>query len=507
MPKSKNPRILVIDDEEVIRNLLSDVLTEKEFDVDTAETGEKGLEAAEKTSYDVILLDLRMPGADGITVMKKIREQDSDVVIIVITGYGSMETAQQAMRLGAYDYVTKPFKVDEVESIIRKGVDTARLTRTNRQLMALLETQNIELDRKVRERTKQLQLLYNIGKEISSKLELEEVLNNIVARISETLEVEICSLLLIDEQTKELTIRSSRGIREGVAEKASIKMGEDISGWVAQNENSVLSGQIESDPRFAQPKQETYYKGPLLSVPITEKGRVTGVINVNNKRSGEEFTQEDLNLLMEIATEAGIAIENARLYRSLQDLYLRTVTSLVSAIDAKDHYTRKHSESVSKYASLIAKEMNLPPQEIETVRLAGQLHDIGKIGIQEDILTKPGKLTEKEWEEMKKHSEKAAEILGPLSFLSEVTKIVRQNHERYDGKGYPDGLKGEQITLGGRIVAVADAYDTMISRRPYRKRPFTKAEVTRELEKNKGVQFDPKVVDAFLKLLREGKIK
>ncbi|MFH1406712.1 MAG: HD domain-containing phosphohydrolase [Candidatus Omnitrophota bacterium] len=191
--------------------------------------------------------------------------------------------------------------------------------------------------------------------------------------------------------------------------------------------------------------------------------------------------------------------------KRLQETYLHTVTSLVSAIDAKDTYTRNHSESVSHWAVLVAQEMGLTPAEIQSVRLAGQLHDVGKIGIEDKILTKPGKLTPEEWEVMKTHSEKAAEILAPLDFLKDAARIVEENHEHYDGKGYPHGKKGDEISLGARIVAVADAYDTMTSKRPYRDM-LPKEKVMEELAKSSGSQFDPSIINVFIKLIKEGKI-
>lgn len=191
-----------------------------------------------------------------------------------------------------------------------------------------------------------------------------------------------------------------------------------------------------------------------------------------------------------------------KLYKDLQDTYMRTIKTLIHAIDARDHYTHNHSRNVTRYAVSIAKKLNLSQKEIEQIREACALHDLGKIAIHDYILTKPGKLTAKEWSQMKTHSLKGAEILSPLGFLDGVIDLIRQHHERYDGKGYPDGIKGENISLGARIMSAADAYDAMISRRPYKKRPLTKQETVAELKKNSGTQFDPMVVKAFLQVIK-----
>lgn len=186
----------------------------------------------------------------------------------------------------------------------------------------------------------------------------------------------------------------------------------------------------------------------------------------------------------------------------LQGYYLDTVNAFIRAIDAKDHYTQNHSLNVARVAESIAEELKLSAKKTGTIRRACKLHDIGKIGVRESILLKPGKLTDEEWKEIKKHPVLGAEIIKPLTFLSDVAVLIIEDHERWDGRGYPNGLKGEEIDIGARIIMVADAYDAMISGRPYKK-ALTKQEVISELKDNAGTQFDPKVVEAFLKILIE----
>lgn len=190
-----------------------------------------------------------------------------------------------------------------------------------------------------------------------------------------------------------------------------------------------------------------------------------------------------------------------RLYEDLKETYLRTIKALAQAIDARDHYTHSHSENVKKYALAIAEEMNLSPREIEVIREACELHDLGKIGIPDSILTKPGLLTQEEREFIKSHSLKAAQILEPLAFLEDVIALVREHHERYDGKGYPHGKQGRDILLGAKIIALADAYDAMTSSRSYREIPLSKQKAIEEIKRNSGLQFDPKVVEVFLKVV------
>lgn len=188
----------------------------------------------------------------------------------------------------------------------------------------------------------------------------------------------------------------------------------------------------------------------------------------------------------------------SKLYEDLRETYMRTIKALAHAIDARDHYTFSHSDNVARYAEIIARKMNVDDSYLEDLKDACQLHDLGKIGIHDSVLSKPGALTNKEFNEIKLHAQKGAQILEPLNFLDNVIKIVRHHHERFDGSGYPFGLKGEEIPLGSRIMSVADSYDAMVSARPYRKVGLTKNEAVYEIKKNKGSQFDPVVVDAFL---------
>lgn len=492
--------VLVVDDELVVCELLSDLLKDRGYVVKYALSGQEGIKQSKQEKFDVIMTDLKLPDIDGIKVLEDIVEFDPDSVVIIITGYPSFETVQAALRHGAYDYIAKPFNIEEISFVIRRAVVFRNLTLANKRLMKELEEQNIKLEEMVKERTKELTIFYRIGRDMSSTLKLDEVLEIVVDRVSKAINVEMCSILLLDKKTKELSIKYASGLDEGIIRETRIKLGEQVSGWVAQYGEAVLVDDIESDPRFVKKNQEKYYTHSFISAPLVAKGEVIGVLNVNNKRSKEPFTKDDFRFVKGVANEAAISIENALLYTSLEDSYIRSIMALTAAVDAKDHYTRSHSQHVGEYAVAIAKELGLSEDQIQEIDRACQLHDIGKIGVQDQILTKPGKLTPQEWDEMKLHSLKSAEILKPLDFLGGVIEIVEQHHERYDGKGYPYGLKADKIKLGARIMAVADSFDAMLTDRPYHKGLSREASIE-EIKKCSGTQFDPKVVEVFLKVL------
>jgi putative two-component system response regulator len=190
----------------------------------------------------------------------------------------------------------------------------------------------------------------------------------------------------------------------------------------------------------------------------------------------------------------------------IQNVYIETIKTLVRAIDAKDGYIHSHSENIIKYAVAIAKEMGLSRNQIWKIEQAAVLHDIGKIGIHDYVLGKTGKLSEKEWKEVKQHSLIGAGILEPLEFLDGVVPIVKHHHERFNGSGYPGGLKGKDIDIGARILAVVDSYDNMISERPYRGK-LSKEEAINELKNNSGTQFDPEIVEIFLRVIEKNNSK
>lgn len=191
----------------------------------------------------------------------------------------------------------------------------------------------------------------------------------------------------------------------------------------------------------------------------------------------------------------------SRLYEDLRLTYLRTIKAFAQAIDARDHYTHSHSQNVAKYAVAIAEAMHFHTKDIEIIREACELHDLGKIGVQDSILSKPSSLTPEEWEQIRRHPLTAVQILQSLPLLNGVTDLIKQHHEHYDGSGYPEGRKGEDIFIGARIIHLADAYEAMRTPRSYRKIPLLKEEAVGEIKKHSGTQFDPRVVEEFLRIV------
>lgn len=357
-PRKGLANILIVDDEIGPRESLRMIL-KPHYNVFTAENGYAAIQMLRQVEMDVVTLDIRMPGMSGIDTLKEIRGLDPDVMVIIITGFGTLNSAIEAIRYGVFDYISKPFNVPEIMCIIDKSI-----------------------------------------------------------------------------QRRKLNLRV----------KGMLRQCPDPLG---HQEASICNG------------------FPSLK-------NIHGIPEFEN---GTESLSENQNCL-----------EFSKV--------------LAFTLEEKDPYTSGHSERVSYYTDFISKKLSLNLKDRNEIRIASYLHDIGKIGISNRFINKKGTLSSTEWAIIKQHTKKSLELLIPLNLSPNILSYINHHHERYDGTGYPDGLSGENIPLGARIIAIADAYDSMTSDRPYRK-PLSNGEAKDELFKNSGKQFDPQLVSIFLDLLKE----
>ncbi len=261
---------------------------------------------------------------------------------------------------------------------------------------------------------------------------------------------------------------------------------------------SILCTQVSDDPELATAQSiADGAMASVLCVLLRTPRRKLGVLHLDRSFWQKPFTPDDLHLADALAANASAGIECAQLLRKQRDLFFQTITILAQAVELRDTYTGGHTVRVTNFSMLLAQKLDLPPADLDLIRTGTPLHDIGKIGIDDAILRKPGKLTPDEFEVMKSHTVKGATILATVPELASVIPIVRSHHERWDGQGYPDKLAGEAIPHLARIVAVADAFDAMTSDRPYR-RGMPAAAAFAEMEKQAGKQFDPQYASAFL---------
>jgi len=307
--------------------------------------------------------------------------------------------------------------------------------------------------------------------------------------------------MLLDRETRELTLRAYRSTT-GEGDRPE-EVSESIGRWVLQEGKPLLFGEGKyHDTDFTSTEGSPK---SAVCVPLKVKDSVIGVITVSNSTSDSQFSDENVRLLSTLAANAAVAIESAQLFNSLEQAYVGTVKALAAAIDAKDSYTQGHSTQVAGYCLMIADEIGLSDEERKAVETAAYLHDIGKIGVRDEVLLKPGRLSLSEMNEIRHHSMISANILAPVPFPWQVTPVVRHHHERWDGSGYPAGLKGHEIPLLARVLAIADAFDAMTSKRPYRKKKAYQ-EAVDELKICAGTHFDPELVGPFISALEKSRL-
>ena len=502
----ENYRILIADDNESLCQVLEELLNEEGYDVTIAHRGDDALVELQRQPHHLALLDIRMPGLNGMEVLQEIKTTFPKTDVIIITSHASVDSVVEAIRLGAQDYMIKPFDdLDIVSHVVRRSITKRRLQDENEKLYGELKANNIKLEESV----KRLSSLNNTSKALHSFLELDDLLKSFVEIVANELEADRVSLMLLDKETNELLIEAAVGLDEQLVRSVRINVGDGIAGTVVKKGKSILVKDIESDPRIDKSNNDEKYNtgsfisAPiLLSVPITYQQKTFGVINVNDKRTGGVFTDDDLNFVSNLASQAAVAIMNVQIMEDLKNTHFEAITALAEALEAKDSVTRNHSDRMLRFAIQIAGRLGLNEDRKEGLRYLAVLHDIGKIGIPEHILLKPGKLTDEEYSVMKQHPVIGAQLVQKVSFLSEIAPLIHAHHEQYDGKGYPQGLSGIDIPIESRIVSVLDAFDAMTSDRPYRQ-SIGLDRAIRELKDFAGSQFDPCVVEEFISILVE----
>ncbi|MHC5080527.1 MAG: HD domain-containing phosphohydrolase [Planctomycetota bacterium] len=350
---------------------------------------------------------------------------------------------------------------------------------------------------------KMLSTLYQVGNIISAEIERDRILQTIMDAVMSVLQADRGFLILYDSETDVLDPVVVRGEEESTSK---LNLSRSILSECVKGGVSILSTDTMQDDRFKTGASIILHNiRSALCVPMESKNSILGALYVDNLTTPGAFTDYDLEMLAAIGKQAGIAIGRLHLIEQLESLFYGSIRTLIATIEAKDHYTKGHTERVTTYAMQIAHEMELPPEDVESLQLASLLHDVGKIGIPEKILKKPGKLTPGEYEIMKRHPGIGAEIVGNIDNIHRVRDIVLSHHEKWDGTGYPEGRSGDQTPLGARILAVADAYDAMTSTRSYR-RNFSEDEVIKEFKRCAGFQFDRDVVDAFFRAYKHSRI-
>lgn len=476
----EQPRVLVVDDEKFIRDILADFLTMEGYSVRTADDGTQAVNELSRSNFSLIISDLKMPKMGGLELLHHVAQMQPEALTVIMTGFGTVETAIDAMKHGAYDYILKPFKVEEIVHVVQRGLEKQRLAAENLRLREALS-------------------LYKVSEAITASLSLDDVVSTVIDSALGEMQADAVFMWLDDGQGKffERVRQGAEPKQAGPGRSQPVSLGrlepEQVSERISKGLPLVLHGS-DGFPLFAeQPRPELV---SCLSVPLRMRERLIGWITLTSQTLGKHFTEGQRKLISIIASRAAAAIENARLYEDLQATFQQTIQSLANTIDKMDRYTAGHSQRVAVYATRLANWLGLNESEVEIVRQAALMHDIGKVGCVMN-LNKPGKLTGSEYEMFQKHPTYGKEILDPIQFLEPVIPGVFLHHERWDGRGYPLRLEGSNIPLIARIISVADTYDAMTSDRAYRKAMPHEVTVG-EIERCSGTQFDPDVANVFI---------
>ncbi len=344
-----------------------------------------------------------------------------------------------------------------------------------------------------------LSLIFDFSERVCKLAAVDEIVGRFLGDIARILGAHEATFFGLDTRRQELYIRCHHGGRPEAVQGFRLKVGEGIAGGVAQDGLPRIVNDVQGCPDYVAKSNPIRN---IISAPVHVRGRLVGVVNVNDREGGQRpFSNRDLQLLVSLARLGGVALENVRLYSEIRALLLATIESLTTAIDAKDDFALGHSRRVAFLCSELGRRLGLDDQALDMLQVAAMLHDIGNLGIPESILHKQGPLNHRERAAIKEHPALGASILRPVEQLAEVLPGVLDHHERYDGKGYPRHLKGQEISLQGRLIALADTYDAMTHERPFR-RACAAGEALSEITAESGAQFDPALVTVFVECYR-----
>lgn len=351
--------------------------------------------------------------------------------------------------------------------------------------------------------TTKFKTLMDLSALINSTLDPRQVRIQAIEAATTLVGAETGSLLLLDAASNELYFEVALGKKGARLKEIRIPAEQGIVGWVLQHEQGVIVNDPDHDSRFyrAADVKSQFTTKSLLAAPLVVKGKTIGVLEAINKVQGN-FDNDDLDLLIFLANQVAPAIENAALYAELREVFHETAMTLSEALECRDRYTGGHTRRVCDYSLAIGRGLGLSSHDLDKLKLSSILHDIGKIGVADAILRKTGPLDPDEFVQMQQHTRFGGEILQQVRSMSEVIPGVLYHHEKYDGSGYPEALKGEAIPEMARIIAVADTYDAMTTDRPYRK-GLSREIALAELRRNSGSQFDAAIVEAFIRGLQE----
>jgi putative nucleotidyltransferase with HDIG domain len=470
-------RVLVVDDNASLLRFLVSAFSANGCTVTQAAAAEQALALITTEAFDLVVSDIKMPGLSGLDLLRAVKGQQPGTPVVLITGNPSVNSAVFGLRHGAYDYLPKPFSIREVQQLLARIRSDRRRWDGQVPLPAGLTE---ELTR----RQAGVDVMFRIGNLALKGLETSAFVDEVVGLVGQSIKSDAALVLLRDEQG---TFTSSRQGADALVTRLSALLQRSFEELVTANGKATLSLAVDGDALDA------------IGAVIPGLGPSMGIVCLAREAASGSFLPDERDLLLGYAQTTAVALQKLILRENVERNLVDTITAFVNAIESKDHYLKGHSARVALYAADTAHMLGLPADLVEVVRRGAMLHDLGKLSIMDTILRKPERLTSDEFTIIKSHPVVGAKILEPLRFLARETCAVRHHHERFDGTGYPDGLRGEDIPQVARVVAVADVFDAITSNRPYRT-ALALAAAREEIARGSGSHFDPMVVEAFLRI-------
>ena len=509
MTDTPKETLLIVDDEESILEVAAEYFMTKGYQVLTAENGRLAADIIAREKIDCCFTDINMPEMDGLELAEHIRRVDNTIPVIIMTGYPSLDNTIRTLKNGVVDFLIKPVNLNQLEICVKRVLRERQLFIRNIILTKEVEgKKRIEkLNRELMYKVDELNTLNRIMTDFTTISASSDLFKRVVDLSTELTHADEAVFYVINEAVKQ-PVPVARSVVGGNGDRPAasgvlIPADLDISCLILENcdddkplliqENGNVSGLPEAIRS-------------LMLVPLNIRRKVFGILAVSVIDGTVRFSEKDLYYMSFMTNKAAYAIENIALYENIYENLFATLYAFVRAIEARDPYTEQHSNRVTRIAIALCQAMGGSQEDQDILNVAGQLHDIGKIGIRDDILLKPGRLTEEEFRIIKEHPVIGAKIVERLGLWDREKHIIKSHHERIDGKGYPDGLTGEQIPMLARILSVADVYDAVASDRAYRQK-MEERKILQIMYGGSGTQFDAGVIEAFRGLYEQGRMK
>ncbi len=473
--------VLVVDDEPVLRDICREALSDAGYSVAVAENGGEALAKLGRSGCDLVISDLRMPEMSGQDLLGHIRRRKLDVDFLVMTGCGTTEDAVEVMKGGAADYLAKPFDIKSMLFRVRSILERRRLRQEQEKLSGVVR-------------------MLNLSKGLNARLDHAAVVDEFLVHLRENFMPAAVCLLLPDMREQGASLLQGAVLDGDQMLRVFVtRLCETI---MARGRSYLLDQFTLKDSSFNAAVFPRGFPYSVMAAPLELPQKRIGVVALVRDEDETPYTAQDLQLLGLFASHTASALQNAYLYSRLRIMNRDVIRSFAQAVEAKDRYTRGHSERVAGYACRLGRALGLTAKEIDQLHVAGMLHDIGKIGVPDHILNKPGALTEEEFSIMRQHSFMGREILGQVGAMRDVATLIYHHHERMDGRGYPEGLRGADVPFLARIIGLVDSYEAMTSSRAYR-RALELDRVFANLEQGAGSQWDRDLTLAWLEIVEQ----